>query len=73
MKTVLENLCVEAERLKTLLKQLNDCSATHRWHDPARDPFVFLGGHFSWNDLDDVGHRLQALARTEIVTPHRIH
>jgi hypothetical protein len=60
MRTVLENLRAEAERLKTLLHQLSDGSAIHRWHNPDTDPFVFLGGHFAWNDLDDVGHRLQA-------------
>lgn len=60
MKTVLENLNAEAGRIQKLLQELSTHSSITRWHDPDSDGFVFLGGHFAWEQLDDVGRQFQA-------------
>src|SRR5260370_20731035 len=60
MKTVLENLRGEAQRLRALLEELLSSSSIRRWHDPNVDGFVYVGGPFAWNDLDQRGLQTQA-------------
>jgi hypothetical protein len=60
MKTVLENLKDEAKRLHGLLEELLSRSSIRRWHDPDGDGFVYFGGHFAWNGLDQMGLQIQA-------------
>lgn len=60
MNTVLENLRTEATRLQRLLGELLAHSAIRKWHDPNTDAFVFVGGHFAWEGLDETGRQIQA-------------
>jgi hypothetical protein len=43
MKTVLENLRVESQRLRDLLRDLLAHSSIRRWHNPNVDGFVYVG------------------------------
>lgn len=65
MKTVLENLRAEAQRLGNLLQELRAHSATRRWHNPNVDGFVYVGGHYAWNALDAAGLQIQAKSLEE--------
>lgn len=60
MNTVLENVRIDATRIRQLLEELLARSSIKRWHDPDRDAFVYIGGHFAWEQLDGVGRQIQA-------------
>jgi PIN domain len=60
MKTVLENLRVESQRLRDLLRELLAHSSIRRWHNPNVDGFVYVGGNYAWNQFNAEAIQIQA-------------
>jgi hypothetical protein len=65
MNTVLDNLRMEATRLRHILEELLAHSSIKRWHDPNTSEFGYMGGHFRWEPLDDEGRQAQAKSLEE--------
>jgi PIN domain len=60
--TVVDNIRSDAAKIHFLLNELLGESSIHRWHDPNGDGFLYIGGHYAWDPLTDVGRRIQAEA-----------
>jgi rRNA-processing protein FCF1 len=60
VKTVLENVRGQSARLRQLLEELSEYSSIKRWYNPNNDGFIWIGGHFAWEELSDDGRQAQA-------------
>src|ERR1700685_1564652 len=72
MISVLENLRGEGKLLRDLLEELRRHSSISRWHDPNTSEFIYMGGHFGWNPLNDEGRWAQGRTLEEYRRFHAI-